>query len=118
MRAALGLVGMRSRGPLLPLALLRSPVIGPAVMVGAIGGTVMFGVTAYVPLYVQQVLGGTPYAAGVAVGAMSIGWPGNSTGSGFMLVPGGYQRLVAAWAAALGGRKLTLAAAAAKLCAR
>src|SRR5207249_9744786 len=34
MLAAFGLVEMRSRRPLLPLDLLRSPVIGPAVMVG------------------------------------------------------------------------------------
>src|SRR6266581_4903248 len=115
MLAAFGLVEMRSRRPLLPLDLLRSPVIGPAVMVGAIAGTVMFGVTAYVPLYVQQVLGGSPYAAGVAVGAMSIGWPVTSTASGLILVRVGYQRLVLAGALALVAGSLTLALAPATL---
>src|SRR6266581_3760123 len=115
MLAAFGLVEMRSRRPLLPLDLLRSPVIGPAVMVGAIAGTVMFGVTAYVPLYVQQVLGGSPYAAGVAVGAMSIGWPVTSTTAGFILVRVGYQRLVLAGALALVAGSLTLALAPATL---
>ena len=115
MLAAFGLVETRSRRPLLPLDLLRNPVIGPAVLVGAIGGTVMFGVTAYVPLYVQQVLGGTPYAAGVAVGAMSIGWPVTSTASGLMLVRVGYQRLVLAGALALVAGSLTLALAPATL---
>ncbi|TMG26091.1 MAG: MFS transporter [Chloroflexi bacterium] len=115
MLAAFGLVEMRSRRPLLPLDLLRSPVIGPAVMVGAIAGTVMFGVTAYVPLYVQQVLGGSPYAAGVAVGAMSIGWPVTSTTAGFMLVRVGYQRLVLAGALALVAGSLMLALAPATL---
>jgi EmrB/QacA subfamily drug resistance transporter len=110
MLAAFGLVETRSRRPLLPLDLLRNSVIGPAVLVGAIGGTVMFGVTAYVPLYVQQVLGGTPYAAGVAVGAMSIGWPIASATAGFIMVRVGYQRLVVAGALALlaGGLILTL----------
>ena len=115
MLVAFGLVETRSRRPLLPLDLLRNPVIGPAVLVGAIGGTVMFGVTAYVPLYVQQVLGGTPYAAGVAVGAMSIGWPVTSTASGLLLVRVGYQRLVLAGALALVAGSLTLALAPATL---
>ena len=115
MLAAFGLVEARSRRPLLPLDLLRNPVIGPAVLVGAIAGTVMFGVTAYVPLYVQQVLGGSPYAAGVAVGAMSIGWPVTSTIAGLILVRVGYQRLVLAGAVALFAGGLTLALAPATL---
>jgi EmrB/QacA subfamily drug resistance transporter len=108
--ALFGLAEARSGKPLLPLDLLRHPVIGPAVLVGAIGGTVMFGVTAYVPLYVQQVLGGTPYAAGASVGAMSIGWPIASATAGFIMVRVGYQRLVVAGALALlaGGLILTL----------
>ena len=97
MLAAFGLVEMRSRRPLLPLDLLRSPVIGPAVMVGAIAGTVMFGVT------------------GVAVGAMSIGWPVTSTTAGFILVRVGYQRLVLAGALALVAGSLMLALAPATL---
>ena len=115
MLAAFGLVEARSRRPLLPLDLLRNPVIGPAVLVGAIAGTVMFGVTAYVPLYVQQVLGGSPYAAGVAVGAMSIGWPVTSAIAGLILVRVGYQRLVLAGAVALVAGGLTLALAPATL---
>ena len=99
--AGFGWLEARGGKPLLPLDLLRHPVIGPAVLVGAIAGTVMFGVTAYVPLYVQEVLGQTPYAAGVAVGAMSIGWPIASTTAGFIMVRVGYQRLVLAGALAL-----------------
>ena len=110
MLGAFAWVEARGRAPLLPLDLLRHPVIGPAVLVGAIAGTVMFGVTAYVPLYVQEVLGGTPYAAGVAVGAMSIGWPIASATAGFIMVRVGYQRLVVAGAVALlaGSLMLTL----------
>jgi EmrB/QacA subfamily drug resistance transporter len=111
MLAAFGLVETRSSRPLLPLDLLRNPVIGPAVLVGAIAGTVMFGVTAYVPLYVQEVLRGTPYAAGVAVGAMSIGWPVASTIAGLIMVRVGYQRLVLAGSLALVAGSLMLALA-------
>ncbi|HET7465353.1 MAG TPA: MDR family MFS transporter [Candidatus Dormibacteraeota bacterium] len=109
MLVAFAWVEARGRAPLLPLDLLRHPVIGPAILVGAIAGTVMFGVTAYVPLYVQEVLGGTPYAAGVAVGAMSIGWPIASATAGFIMVRVGYQRLVVAGAVALLAGSLMLA---------
>src|SRR3982074_3608461 len=79
--------------PTVPLDLLRHRVIGPAIAVGALGGTIMFGVTTYVPLWVQEVQGGSPYNAGVAVGAMSIGWPLASAFAGWFMVRIGYQGL-------------------------
>jgi len=91
-----GVVESRARAPLLPLELLRNRVVGPAIFIGVLAGTVMFGVTAYVPLFVQQVQGSSAYAAGAAVGAMSIGWPLASTAAGFLMVRVGYQRLVLA----------------------
>jgi EmrB/QacA subfamily drug resistance transporter len=108
--AAFALVESRSRSPILPLDLLRHPVIGPAVLLGTLAGTVMFGVTVYLPLQVQQVFGGSVYAAGVAVAAMSLGWPLASAASGWVLVRVGYQRLVVWGAAALvaGGLMLAL----------
>lgn len=94
-------VESRSLNPTVPLRLLRHRVIGPAILIASIAGTLMFGVTAYVPLWVQSVQGGSPYAAGLAVGAMSIGWPIMSSISGFLMVRVGYQRLVVAGSLAL-----------------
>lgn len=94
-------VEWRSANPTVPLRLLRHRVIGPAIAIAAVAGTLMFGVTAYVPLWVQSVQGGSPYAAGVAVGAMSIGWPVMSTIAGFLMLRVGYQRLVVAGSLAL-----------------
>lgn len=91
-----GVFESRTRAPLLPLELLRHRVVGPAILIGILAGTVMFGVTAYVPLFVQQVQGASAYAAGAAVGAMSLGWPLASTTAGFLMVRVGYQRLVLA----------------------
>ena len=99
--AAFLLVESRSVNPTVPLRLLRHRVIGPAILIASIAGTLMFGVTAYVPLWVQSVQGGSPYEAGVAVGAMSIGWPIMSSISGFLMVRAGYQRLVVAGSLAL-----------------
>ena len=113
--AALVLLGLfvriewRSPDPTVPLQLLRHRVIGPAIAVAAVAGTLMFGVTAYVPLWVQAVQGGSAYHAGVAVGAMSLGWPVMSAISGFLMVRVGYQRLVVAGALALLAGSLMLA---------
>jgi hypothetical protein len=48
--AGFGYAEARSRSPILPLDLLRHPLIGPAVLLAALAGTVMFAVTAYLPL--------------------------------------------------------------------
>jgi EmrB/QacA subfamily drug resistance transporter len=98
-----------SPNPTVPLALLRNRVVGPAIAITVVAGTVMFGATAYVPLWVQSVQGGSAYAAGVAVGAMSIGWPVMSAIAGFVMVRVGYQRLVLAGALALCAGSLMLA---------
>ena len=98
-----------SANPTVPLDLLRHRVIGPAIAVGALMGTVMFGVTTYVPLWVQEVQGGSPFAAGAAVGAMSIGWPVVSALAGFFMVRIGYQRLVVAGTLTLVAGTLMLA---------
>ncbi len=101
----------RSRNPTVPLYLLRHRVIGPAILIGLIAGTLMFGVTAYLPLLVQSVQGRSAYEAGVAVAAMSFGWPIASSLSGFAMVRIGYQRLVVIGALALLAGSVMLAAA-------
>lgn len=102
-------VEWRSANPTVPLDLLKHRVIGPAIAIAALAGTLMFGVTAYVPLWVQAVQGGSAYEAGVAVGAMSIGWPVMSAISGLLMVRIGYQRLVLAGSLALLAGSLMLA---------
>ena len=109
--AAFAVFEWRAASPTVPLRLLRNRVIGPAILIASIAGTLMFGVTAYVPLWVQSVQGGSAYEAGAAVGAMSIGWPIASAISGFAMVRIGYQRLVVAGALALLVGTLMLAVA-------
>jgi EmrB/QacA subfamily drug resistance transporter len=101
----------RSSNPTVPLHLLKHRVIGPAILIGLIAGTLMFGVTAYLPLWVQSVQGGSAYEAGVAVAAMSFGWPIASAISGFVMVRIGYQRLVVIGALGLVAGSLMLAIA-------
>ena len=59
----------RTPEPLLPLSLFRNQVIAVASIAGAISGAVMFGVTTFVPLFVQGVKGGTATDAGMVIAA-------------------------------------------------
>jgi predicted MFS family arabinose efflux permease len=61
--------------PLIDLGLLRIPVIAAGLAIGALSGVVMFSLGTYVPPLIQGVMGGTALQAGVAIAAMSIGWP-------------------------------------------
>jgi MFS family permease len=72
--------------PLIDLELLRVPVIGAGLAIGALSGVVMFSLSTYVPPLVQGVMGGTALQAGVAVAAMSIGWPVGSIVGGRALL--------------------------------
>ncbi len=84
----------RTDHPLIDLGLLAEPVIRAGLLVGALAGVVMFGLTTYVPPMVQGVHQGTPVEAGVAVAAMSIGWPIASVVAGRLLGRVGARPLV------------------------
>ena len=99
------LIERRSSGPTIPLALLRRRSIGPPMLVALLAGTVMFGATAYVPLFVQGALGGSTYQAGAAVAPMSLGWPVASVISGRLLLRVGFR-----WLALVGALLLVLGA--------
>jgi MFS family permease len=87
------LVEMRSQSPTIPLHFLANPVIGPAVLTAVIAGTLLFGLTSYIPFFVQAGLGGSAYQAGAALAPLTIGWPVASVISGRIMMRFGYQRL-------------------------
>ncbi|MFN2463570.1 MAG: MFS transporter, partial [Candidatus Dormibacteria bacterium] len=92
--AAFVLVERRAASPTVPLRFLSHPVIGPALLLSILGGTLFFGLTSYVPLYVQAGLGGSPTSAGAALSPLTLGWPLAATISGRLMLRLGYQRLV------------------------
>jgi MFS family permease len=59
-------------------------------------GAMQFAATTFIPPYAQGVLGRSPLEAGLALGAMSIGWPIGSTTTGWFLLRIGYRRAVLA----------------------
>jgi MFS family permease len=65
----------RTPEPMMPLSLWRLRLIVVANGATLAAGITMIGLIAYLPTYVQGVLGGSALAAGFALSAMSIGWP-------------------------------------------
>jgi Na+/melibiose symporter-like transporter len=94
-------VERRSESPTVPLRFLRDPVIGPAILVAIVGGTLLFGLTSYIPFYVQGGLGGTPYQAGAALAPLLFGWSIVGIVAGRVMIRIGYQRLALAGTATM-----------------
>lgn len=65
----------RAAEPMMPLPLWRQPLIAAANGATLIAGIIMIGLIAYLPTFVQGVLGGSALMAGFALSAMSMGWP-------------------------------------------
>jgi EmrB/QacA subfamily drug resistance transporter len=69
------LVERRAAEPFLPLWVFqRRTLIGGNLAAVAVGG-LLIGLTSYVPTYVQGVLGTGAVVAGLALGALTLGWP-------------------------------------------
>jgi MFS family permease len=59
----------------LPLWVFSRRTVSGAVLVAVVVGILLLGLTSYVPLYAQSVLGTGAVVAGFALAAMTIGWP-------------------------------------------
>ncbi len=87
-------IEQRAAEPLLPIPLMRQPVIGFANLASALLGAAMMATVTYVPLYVQAILGGSPIDAGRAITPMVIGWPIASTLAGRLIPRFGFRPLI------------------------
>jgi EmrB/QacA subfamily drug resistance transporter len=83
----------RTAEPMLPLELFENPAIAVSSLGNAVIGTILFTLTAYVPMFAQGVLGGSAVDAGTVLTPVLIGWPISSTLSGRLLLRVGYRRL-------------------------
>lgn len=81
----------RAPEPLFPLSLWQNNVVIAANIGGLILGASMMGISAFLPTYIQGVLGGTPLQAGATLALMSIGWPLASTLSGNLMQATSYR---------------------------
>ena len=92
--AAFVAVEARTAEPVLPLWIFRRRVLNAANSGAFVVGVLMLGLTSYVPLYAQAVLGHGALVAGLALAAMTIGWPIAASTSGRFYLTIGFRRTV------------------------
>jgi len=85
------LVERRAADPVLPLWVFRHRVVGAAMLTSLVVGVLLLGLTSYVPLFAQGVLGTGAIVAGFALAAMTIGWPIAATTSGRLYLRFGFR---------------------------
>jgi EmrB/QacA subfamily drug resistance transporter len=73
--AAFVLIERRAAEPILPLWVFSRRVLVGANAASLVVGVLMIGLTSYVPLYAQGVLGTNALVGGFVVAAMTLGWP-------------------------------------------
>ncbi len=81
----------RTAEPMLALKLWRNRFIAIGNLGGLTLGAVMMGVTAFLPTYVQAVLGGSANSAGLVLAAMSITWTLGSIVGGRLMIRTSYR---------------------------
>jgi EmrB/QacA subfamily drug resistance transporter len=89
--AAFVLVERRAPVPILPLWVFSRRLLLTSSLVCAGVGGMLLGLTSYVPTFVQDVLGNGPIVAGLAVGALTLGWPLSASQSGFAYLRIGFR---------------------------
>jgi MFS family permease len=87
--------------PILPLDLLGDPVVSRSLVVVFMSGMAMFGAIAFVPLFVQTVLGGSATEAGQALTPLFLGWVTTSIAGARLTVRIGYRPVAVAGVALL-----------------
>ena len=73
--AAFALVERRAAEPMLPGWIFRHRLINSTNLVSVTVGVILIGLTSYVPLYVQGVLGTGALVAGFTLAGLTLGWP-------------------------------------------
>ena len=92
--AAFVAVEARTAEPVLPLWIFRRRVLNASNSGAFVVGVLMLGLTSYVPLYAQAVLGHGALVAGLALASMTIGWPIAAATSGHFYLSIGFRRTV------------------------
>ena len=86
-------VERRAPEPIIPLRLFRGRTFSVALAAGPMVGAAMFVVTVYIPIYVQQVIGGSATGSGIVLIPYLLGWVGTSMVVGRIVSRTGRYRL-------------------------
>jgi len=85
------LVEQRASEPVLPLWVFRMRVLNVVNAGSLIVGVMMMGLSSYVPLFSQKVLGTGAVTAGLVLAAMTIGWPIAASTAGRLYLRFGFR---------------------------
>jgi EmrB/QacA subfamily drug resistance transporter len=94
-------VERRAPDPILPLDLFREGIVSRSLAVVFMTGMAMFGAIAFVPLFVQGVMGGSATEAGQALTPLFLGWVVTSVAGARLTVQAGYRPVAVAGVALL-----------------
>lgn len=83
----------RAPEPIIPLRLFRNRVFAVSLAAGPVIGAAMYVVTIYIPIYVQQVVGGSATGSGVVLIPYMLGWVGSSMIVGRLVTSTGRYKL-------------------------
>ncbi|MCF6136914.1 MDR family MFS transporter [Pseudalkalibacillus berkeleyi] len=81
----------RASEPTMPLSIWKDRLITLANLASLTSGAILFGISSFLPAYVQGVMGESPLIAGFTLTTMSIGWPIASTIAGKLIVKIGFR---------------------------
>ena len=86
----------RTPEPILPLELFADRVVSRTLLVAFLVGMAMFGSIAFIPLFVQSVMGGSATEAGTTLTPLFLGWVLSSIAGARLSVKTGYRRVTTA----------------------
>lgn len=84
-------VERRAPEPVLPLWIFRMRVLNVVNAASLVVGVLLMGLSSYVPLYAQQVLGTGALVAGLALAGMTVGWPIAASTAGRLYLSVGFR---------------------------
>jgi EmrB/QacA subfamily drug resistance transporter len=88
---AFALVERRAAEPIIPPWVLRSRLLNSTNLASLAVGVILIGLTSYIPLYVQGVLGHSALVAGFALAALTLGWPIAASSAGRIYLRVGFR---------------------------
>jgi EmrB/QacA subfamily drug resistance transporter len=88
---AFAAVERRAAEPVLPAWVFRNRVLNVAAANSLLVGVLVMGLTSYVPLYAQAVLGHSALVAGLTLATLTIGWPIAASTSGRFYLSRGFR---------------------------
>ena len=86
-----GFIEQRAAEPVLPLAIFRRRLITTTSLISLGVGAILVGLTSFVPTFLEVSAGATPLIGGLAVAALTLGWPITASQSGRIYLRVGYR---------------------------